>query len=83
MATDPTIADAVYLLGKLKLHSADTISERDMQRAARKFHKKTDLLAAVEILVDHGWLQLKAAAQQKGQGRPASPQYKIHPLAKA
>jgi replicative DNA helicase len=83
MATDPTIADAVYLLGKLKLHPTDTISERDMQRAARKFHKKTELLAAVEVLVDYGWLQPKTVAQQKGQGRPASPQYKIHPLVKA
>ena len=82
MATDPTTADAVYLLGKLKAHPTDTISEREMQRAARKFQKKADLLAAVEILVDYGWLQLNGTPQT-GRGRPSSPMYKIHPLAKA
>ena len=54
-----------------------------MQRAARKFQKKADLLAAVDTLVDYGWLQLKTAPQQTGRVRPSSPSYKIHPLAKA
>jgi hypothetical protein len=83
MATDPTIADAVYLLGRIKLHPTDTISERDMQRACQRFSKKADLLAAIDVLVDYGWLQAKAVAQQTGKGRPPSPTYKIHPLAKA
>ena len=82
MALDPTIADAVYLLGKLKAHPDSTISVRDMQRAARKFQKKADLQAAIETLVDYGWIQAKAA-QQTGRGRPSSPTYKIHPLAQA
>ena len=82
MATDPTIADAIYLLGRIKLHPDRHISERDMQRAAARFQKKADLLAAIEILVDYGWLQPKTAAQQKGKGRPSSPTYKIHPLPK-
>jgi replicative DNA helicase len=83
MATDPTIADAVYLLGRIKALGADVVSERDMQRAAQRFQKKADLLAAIEVLVDYGWLQAKAAAQQTGKGRPSSPAYKIHPLARA
>ena len=79
MATDPAIADAVYLLGRIKLHPADTISERDMQRAAQRFAKKADLLAAIEILVDYGWIQLKAVPRQTGKGRPPSPMYRVHP----
>ena len=80
MALDPARADAVYLLERIKALGVRTVSERDMLRAAQRFQKKADLLAAIETLVDFGWLQLKVAPQQTGKGRPSSPTYKIHPL---
>jgi hypothetical protein len=83
MATDPGITDAIYLLGRIKTLGTDEVSERDMHRACQsRFPKKDVLLAAIERLVDHGYLQPLTASQQKGKGRPASPKYKVHPLAK-
>ena len=83
MATDPTIADAIYLLGSSSCTRPTPSPSATCSAPPAKFQKKADLLAAIEILVDYGWLQLKAVAQQTGKGRPSSPTYKIHPLAKA
>ena len=82
MATDPSVTDAIYLLGRIKHLGADMVSERDMHRACQsRFPKKDVLLAAIDRLVDHGYL-LPQTAQQRGKGRPASPKYKVHPSTK-
>ena len=57
MATDPGITDAIYLLGRIKTLGGDVVSERDMHRACQsRFPKKDVLLAAIDRLVDHGYL---------------------------
>ena len=68
MATDPGITDAIYLLGRIKTLGGDVVSERDMHRACQsRFPKKDALLAAIDRLVDHGYL-LPQTAPAKGQG---------------
>ena len=81
MGTDPAVANAIYLLGRVRKH--DMVSERDMHRACQsRFAKKGTLVSAIAVLVDHGYLHRLTAWQQKGKGRPASPVFKVHPLAR-
>jgi len=83
MATDPGIADAVYLLGRIRHLGNDTVSERELHRACQsRFPKKDGLLAAIDRLVEHGYLIPQQTSQQNTKGRPASPTYKVHTAAK-
>jgi replicative DNA helicase len=79
MGTDQALADAVYLLRRIEkiAGDGDELSERDMHQACRtRFRKKDALTAAVDILVDHGYLVPQQAKQATG-GRPASPRYTV------
>jgi replicative DNA helicase len=76
MGIDPVTADAVYLLKRIEHLGADEVSERDMQRAAKRFQKKGELIASVHRLVDHGYLIPVGASEPTG-GRPGSPRYKV------
>ena len=59
------------------------VSERELHRACQsRFQKKAALIAAVDRLVDHGYLIPQQTSQQKTKGRPASPTYKVHAAAK-
>lgn len=86
MGTDPAIADAAYLLGRIVKVCADQgtdqVSERDLFTACSRsrFRTKADMLPACKLLADHGYLALQQKAQQTG-GRPSSPVFAIHPLA--
>jgi replicative DNA helicase len=77
MGADPGTVDAVYLLDRIKHLGLDVASERMLHRACQsRFQKKDALMAAVDRLVDHGYLI--PLAQQKTGGRPASPTYRVH-----
>jgi len=83
MGTDPAISDAVYLLGRIRHLGADTVSERELHRACQsRFPKKDSLLAAIDRLVEHGYLLPQPAPQQKGPGRPVSAIYTVHDTVK-
>jgi replicative DNA helicase len=83
MATDPAVADAVYLLGRIKHLGTDTVSERELHRACQsRFPKKDALVAAIDRLVEHGYLLPQSAPQQRGRGRPMSPVFTVHPSVK-
>ena len=50
------------------------------QRSGRFLGSLKDaLVAAIDGLVDHGYLLPLTVGQQRGRGRPASPTYRIHP----
>ena len=76
MGTDPVTADAVYLLDRIQRLGLDVVSERDMLRAAKRFRSKAELTAALNRLVDNGWLIPQPDAGPTG-GRPASPTYLV------
>jgi hypothetical protein len=79
IGTDHVTADAVYLLDRIARLYQDTVSERDLMRAAKRFKKKDDLLPAIARLVDHGYL-LPLPSHRSTGGRPASPVFKVHPM---
>lgn len=76
MGTDRVTADAIYLLDRITRLGQDEVSERDMQRAAKRFQIRADLLPAVERLVEHGYLFPQPAPKPTG-GRPPSPRYTV------
>jgi hypothetical protein len=80
MGIDHDTADAVYLLERIASLSVDEVSERDMFTASSRarFKKMGDLLAAIDRLVDHGYLTRLPPPKSTG-GRPPSPRYKVHP----
>ncbi len=76
MGNDVGTADAVYLLERLHHLGMDEVSERDLQRAAKRLRTKQDLRLAVGRLVDHGYLVRLPAPPPTG-GRPASAHYAV------
>jgi replicative DNA helicase len=79
MEIDRVTANAVYLLGRLNHLGVKEISERDMHRACQsRFRNKDALLAAVDRLVDHGYLVPLPVPRQTKKGRPASPSYRVY-----
>jgi hypothetical protein len=82
MATDRSTADAIYLLHRVGRFDHDELSVREMFTACSRsrFRTVTDLLPAIDRLVDHGYLFPMPAPKPTG-GRPASPRFKVHKLA--
>ena len=81
MRMDRRTSDAVYLLARIQSLGKDEVSERDIQRAAKRFHNKAELMPALNQLVDHGWLiKLDDAMPDDdapSAGRPQTPRYKV------
>jgi hypothetical protein len=82
MRVNPGVDDAAYLLRRIVSLGVPAVSQRDMLVACSRsrFRVKADMLPAVKLLVDHGYLVLQQTSQRTG-GRPSSPIYAIHPLA--
>lgn len=76
MGVDRVTADAIYLLGRIRHLGHDEVSERDMQRAAKRFQSRADLAPAVARLVEHGYLS-RLPIQNPTGGRNASPRYTV------
>lgn len=76
MGTDIGTADADYLLDRIRHLDAEEVSERDMQRAAKRFKTRDQLIPAVERLVDHGWL-IPMEVPKPTNGRPPSRRYRV------
>jgi replicative DNA helicase len=76
MGIDQGTADAVYLLDRIRHIGQDEVSERDMQRAAKRFKTKQDLKGAVDRLIEHGYLMRLPAPESTG-GRRGSFRYTV------
>jgi replicative DNA helicase len=76
MGADRVTADAIYLLERIQHLGLDEVSERDMQRAAKRFQTRSDLMRAVGRLVEYGQL-IRLPAPNPTGGRNASPRYKV------
>ncbi len=81
MGTDRRTSDAIYLLARIQSLAKDEVSEREIQRAAKRFHTKAELMPVLNQLVDHGWLiKLDDAVPDVDvptAGRPQTPRYKV------
>ncbi len=76
------ITDAVYLLRRVMRLGADEVSERDMFNCSRpRFPTKEAMAPALKLLVDYGYLLPLDTPKPATRGRPASPRYRVHPLA--
>jgi replicative DNA helicase len=82
MGTDQATTDAVYLLSRVRHLSQSEVSERDLQRAGKRFKTKAELRPVLDRLVEHGYLTLIQVEESTG-GRPASPRYKVTEETKA
>ncbi|MDN5861411.1 MAG: DUF3987 domain-containing protein, partial [Pseudonocardia sp.] len=79
---DGGISDAAYLLDHLHRHQADEFSIRDLHVSLPRgrFATRDDVAAAVEVLVEHGWvIPLPAPERTGAAGRPPSPRFRAHP----
>lgn len=82
MGTDPALDDARALLAAVERLGAPEVSKRDLFNAARgRFRTVAELEPALDVLVSHGWLELKPEPPRTGPGRPPSPTYRVHPQA--
>ncbi|QDQ98107.1 YfjI family protein [Tomitella fengzijianii] len=79
MGMDQITADAIYLLERIEHIGEDVISERDMQRAARRFKSKTELQPALDRLIEYRHLlPIPAPGSGASVGRSPSPTYRLN-----
>jgi hypothetical protein len=80
---DPDIANAAYLLDRVAALDADEVSERDVFSWCNRsrFPTTAAMAPALNRLVEHGYLIPLEQTKKLGGGRPASPRYKVHPIA--
>ena len=76
MGADQVSADAEYLLDRIHHLDAEEVSERDMQRTAKRFKSREVMLPALDRLLDYGWLIPLPVLASTG-GRPASRRYRM------
>jgi hypothetical protein len=81
MNTDPATADAIYLLDRVKSTGQEEVSVRDLMRVAQRFRTRAAIADPIQRLVDTGWLIPIENTPTTGPGRPASPEYRVHPSA--
>jgi hypothetical protein len=82
MGADPLVADAQAVLAWIERAAVEEFSKRDAWQALRgpRFRKAADLDAPLDLLADHGHIQLsKPAATMPTGGRPSSPRYAVNP----
>jgi replicative DNA helicase len=76
MGTDEVTAEAMYLLERIRTRGERDMSERNMQRAAKRFKTVAEMRPALNRLVAHRYLVPLPPADPTG-GRPASPKYRV------
>ena len=78
MGTDQTVADAIYLLGRIRHLNQEEVSERELFSAASRgrFPTMGALGPALDRLIDHGYLIPVTDTKPTG-GRPTSPRYTV------
>jgi hypothetical protein len=81
MHADPVTDDARYLLEVIHRIGHQTISQRDLFTASSRsrFRLSRDLLPALTLLEEHGYIGALPAPTQRGPGRPPSPTWRVHP----
>jgi putative DNA primase/helicase len=82
MGSDPAVATARYLAEWLTGRGIEELGRRDLYIEARRHglvNRVEDVLPALDLLLEHGYLRPLPPAERKGPGRPPSPRYAVHP----
>jgi hypothetical protein len=83
MGADQLTDDAGYVLRWLADHDRDTFIARDLYTANRSRFPTADALDPVLAhLVTFGWIRAQPQPSPNGRGRPPSPVWAVHPLAR-
>lgn len=84
MGADPLSGKAVAVLAWIRRAQAAEFTRRDLFDGIRGtvFTKAEDVDEPLEVLIDHGYIQLiERPSPTKRGGRPPSPRYAVHPEA--
>jgi hypothetical protein len=81
MTTDETTDRARHVLDWIERSGAARFTARDAFRAVprSKFPRMSDLDPVLTLLEQHGYIRRLPAAPTLARGRPAAPQYDVHP----
>lgn len=81
MRLDPAVADAEYLLDRMRQLQQPRVSTRDLQAASSRsrFMRVHDLDTPLRLLEEHGYIRRLPQEPQVARGRPPSPSWAVHP----
>ena len=80
VATEPTEADAQYVLRWIDRHDLTEFSVRDAHQHGKKRFPKVDLLEPpLKELISRGFIRLLPPPEEPKPGRPPSPRYEVNP----
>ncbi|MDA2925933.1 YfjI family protein, partial [Acidobacteria bacterium AH-259-G07] len=81
MGSDQTVANAEFILRWIKNKDVRTFSKRELHQSTRRgrFSEIKDLEAALDLLVDHGFVCEQIRKEVTGPGRKKSPEYEVNP----
>ncbi len=84
MGADPAIERARHVLAWIRRTGTREFSRRDAFAALRGFRllaRSEDVVEAIGVLVEHGWIRSVPAEPRAGAGRAPSPRYAVSPFA--
>jgi len=80
MGADPAVSSAEVILHWIKRERLQDFSQRDAFNALRsRFRRADELDAPLLLLVDHGFIRLRAEEPRTGPGRKRSPVFDVNP----
>ena len=81
MQEDTLVQHAEYLLDVIRRLQRETVSQRDLFNAVSRsrFRRSADLLPALGLVEDHGYVHPIDAPPSGRPGRPSSRRWEVHP----
>jgi hypothetical protein len=80
MGADPVVEHAKYVLAWLKRKGVEALTRRDLFEGTKgRFKRVEELVAPLDLLVNHGYLRELALTSHSGPGRKPSPSYGVNP----
>ena len=81
MGADKTVRDAKYILRRLGIQAKRELTKSRIYHLCRNksFKRADDMLPALDLLVEYGYLQKRSYHQETG-GRPKGDRYLLNPL---
>ena len=80
VCSDGVIANAEYILKRLRSNGITQTDTRELQRLCRKFKSTSELEEPLEMLMEYGYLREMAADDHSGRGRKPGTRYEVNPL---
>ena len=80
VCSDGVVANAEYILKRLRSNGIMQTDARELQRLCRKFKSTSEIEEPLEMLIEYGYLREMAAEEHSGRGRKPSTRYEVNPL---